>query len=111
MEVCFIAFSMVVIDFITGMIKAFALKSFNSSIMREGLVNKALLVILMAVSVLLDYGQTVIDFGYSVPLTNATCIYIVIMELGSMIENIGKINDKCIPPSLQKFFEKLNGKE
>ena len=33
------------------------------------------------------------------------------MEVGSVIENSGKINNKCVPPALQDFFEKLNGKE
>lgn len=111
MKICIIAFAMIVLDFITGLLKAFITESFNSSIMREGLINKAILVILIAVSVLLDYGQAIIDFGFSIPLTSATCIYIVIMELGSIIENAGKINSDCVPPTLQKFFEKLNGKE
>lgn len=111
MKIIGVAFGMIVIDFITGILKAFMTKSFNSSIMREGLINKAILVILIGTSVLLDYCQSFANLGVTIPLTFSTCVYIIMMELGSMIENVGKINNKAVPPTLQKFFEKLCDKE
>lgn len=111
MQIIIIAFGMIVIDFITGILKAFMTKSFNSSIMREGLINKAILIILIGTAVLLDYCQTFANLGVTIPLTFSTCVYIIMMELGSIIENVGKINDKAVPPILRKFFEKLSNKE
>lgn len=111
MQIIIVAFGMIVFDFITGILKAFMTKSFNSSIMREGLINKAILIILIGTAVLLDYCQSFANLGVTIPLTFSTCVYIIIMELGSMIENVGKINDKAVPPTLRKFFEKLSDKE
>lgn len=96
------------LDLVTGMIKAFKEKSFTSSIMREGLFHKCGSILLVIFGVAVDYAQTMIDIGVSVPIANAICAYIVAMEIGSIIENIGKINPQIVPEKIKKHFTKLS---
>ena len=75
-------------DIVTGLLKAFYTKSFKSSVMRQGLFHK--LGELLAVGIL--YGaQTalpMIGVDAHLPLFTVGCGYCVLMELGSIIENL-----------------------
>lgn len=97
----------IVLDIITGVIKALKEKSFTSTIMREGLLHKGAEVITIVLGALVDYSQNYIDLGVKVPLLICVCTYIVLMEIGSIIENICKINPKILPDKIKKYFSKL----
>lgn len=94
-------------DFLTGMIKAFKEKTFNSSLMREGLFHKCGSILLVVFGVLVDCAQSYIDIGVNVPITITVCSYIILMEVGSIIENLGKINPSIIPLKIREHFAKL----
>ncbi len=94
----------IALDFITGLIQALATQTFSSSIMRQGLFHKLGLLLCMALGVLVDYAQTWLDLGVSVPVAGAVCAYIVIMEIGSSLENICKINPELMPDKLTALF-------
>ena len=98
----------IILDFITGLIKAFKEKNYDSSIMREGLFHKCGSIVLIVFGVLVDYAQTLIDLGVTIPLASFVCTYVVLMECGSIIENAGKINPDIIPDKLKAFFKKLS---
>lgn len=102
-----ITFGFTIFDFITGIIKAFKEKEFTSSIMREGLYHKVGEWLLIMAGLLADYTQKYIDIGIAIPVTTTICAYIIIMELGSIVENIGKINPQLIPEKIKPFFHKL----
>lgn len=95
------------LDLITGLVKAFKTKSFTSSIMREGLFHKCASVITVVLGVLVKFAQSYVDIATNVPICETICAYIVLMELGSIIENVGKINPKLIPTKLRSYFVKL----
>lgn len=99
--------TMIVFDFVTGLIKSLKEKSFDSSIMREGLFNKVGSVLTIVFGVLIDYLQDFVDIGVTIPILEGICIYIVLMEIGSIIENLGAINQNIIPDKLKSFFVKL----
>ncbi|MCD8143488.1 MAG: phage holin family protein [Clostridiales bacterium] len=94
----------IALDFITGLIQSFATQTFSSSIMRQGLFHKLGLLLCMALGVLVDYAQTWLDLGVNVPVAGAVCAYIVIMEIGSSLENICKINPDLMPDKLTALF-------
>ena len=100
--VCFIA-----LDFITGLLKAFKEKNYTSSTMREGLFHKCGSVLCVVFGVMVDYGQQFVDIGITVPVASAICGYIILMECGSIVENIGAINPSIMPEKLREFFTKL----
>lgn len=97
----------IILDFITGVIKAFKKKEFTSTLMREGLFHKVGSIVVIVFAGLVDYAQGYMDLGISIPLTTTVCVYITLMEIGSIIENVCIINPSIIPSKLQAYFQKL----
>lgn len=100
---CFILF-----DLITGLIKAFKEKNYDSSVMREGLFHKCGSVLCVVFGVLVDYTQGYLDLGVTMPVALAICGYVVMMEIGSIIENVCAINPDILPDKLKAYFAKLS---
>lgn len=96
----------IVLDFITGIVMAIKNNTFNSSIMRDGLFNKFGEIVIVAVAFLIDYGQTYLDMGFSVPVLESICIYIILMEIGSILENVSRINKSLVPEKIREILEK-----
>lgn len=101
----------IVLDFATGLVKAFKNKCFTSTVMREGLFHKAGSVLVVALGALVDFAQGYMDLGVTVPIAIPVCVYICLMETGSIIENVGEINPRIIPAKLQAYFHKLKTTE
>lgn len=100
----------IVLDFVTGLVKAFKEKAYTSTIMRQGLFHKCGSILCVAFGWLVDYTQTLVDIGVSVPVAVSICVYIIIMEIGSIIENVCAINPAILPEKLKSFFVKLSGR-
>lgn len=98
----------IVLDLVTGVLKALMKKEFTSSIMREGLFHKTGSVVCVAFGVLIDAAQTVVDIGVTLPVASTFCAYIILMEIGSIIENICAINPDIMPDKLKSYFSKLS---
>lgn len=98
----------ILLDLITGLIKAFKEKSYTSSIMREGLYHKIGTLLIVGFGYLVDYAQTYIDIGVSVPVAISVCSYVVLMEIGSIIENVCIINPQILPDKIKGYFKKLS---
>lgn len=99
------------LDLATGLIKSFKQKNFTSSVMREGLFHKCGSILCVIFGVLVDYAQTFIDLGVQIPLASAMCVYVILMEAGSIIENVGEINPELAPTHIKQYFSKLQSKE
>lgn len=97
----------IVLDFVSGLIKAFKEKNYDSTIMREGLFHKCGSVLCITFGALVDYTQQFLDIGVSLPVATSICAYIVLMECGSIIENIGAINPEIVPNKLKEYFSKI----
>lgn len=97
----------ILLDLITGLIKAFKKKEYTSTIMREGLFHKAGSILVVCFGVLVDYAQTFLDLGINVPIATSICVYIILMEIGSIIENICTINPDILPEKIKAYFSKL----
>ena len=104
MTIYAIAFAFIVLDFLTGLVKAFATNSFTSTKMREGLFHKVGLFLCMILGFLVDFAQGYLDLGVSVPVAAAICVYICLMEIASIIENVCKINPQIMPDKLAALF-------
>ena len=101
----------ILLDLVTGLIKAFKEKSYTSTIMREGLFHKCGSVLCIVFGILVDYAQTFIDIGVSIPVAITVCSYIILMEIGSIIENVCKINPQIMAEKLKVYFSKLSESE
>lgn len=71
-------------DVIVGLIGAAIRNSIDSQKMREGLLRKMLLIIVIVLSFLVQYG-----FNITV-ISKVICIYIIVMEIVSILENLKK---------------------
>lgn len=100
----------ILLDFITGLIKAFKEKNYCSSIMREGLFHKTGSILVIVFGWLVDYAQTFIDLGVTIPVALSLCAYLILMEIGSIIENVCIINPEIMPDKIKGYFAKLSGK-
>lgn len=88
-------------DIITGFVKGWATKTLDSQVLRKGLLHKFSEIFLCCVSYGAEYATHYIPIDVSIPLFNATCGYIVLMEIISIFENLTAIN-----PDLSKFIGK-----
>lgn len=95
----FIAF-----DFLTGIIKAIYNKSIDSSIMRDGLIHKTAFVLVMILGALCEIVIGRIDIGITVPLLVPICVYIILTEIASILENIIELNPSLAKSSIFKLF-------
>ena len=106
--VYYVTGAFIVLDLVTGIVKAFMGKEFTSSIMREGLFHKLGSILCVVFGILVDYAQTVVDLGVTVPVASAICGYIILMECGSIIENVCQINPEIMPDKMKSYFAKLS---
>ena len=97
----------IVLDVITGLLKAFKNKDYSSTYMREGLYHKCGSILCIVFSSLVEYTQRYIDIGVNIPIIKAICGYIIIMEISSIIENICLLNPDILPDKLTQYFKKL----
>lgn len=101
----------ILLDLISGVVKALKAKNLNSSVMRDGVFKKAGSVLIMALGALVDYGQQYIDLGVSLPVAAIFCGIIIMTEVVSIIENACVINPNLMPDTFKAYFEKLDVKE
>lgn len=96
------------LDVVTGLVKSFKEKNYQSSIMRLGLWHKCGNILLIMFAIMVDYSQMYIDIGVSIPIIEPVCSYIILNEIGSIIENLSMINPELLPDKLKSYFGKLS---
>lgn len=91
-------------DYITGIIGAIMHKNLSSAKMREGLGHKFTYLCVFFIAWFIDFEMKHIDIGFHSALTPIATISIVLIELSSIIENIGKINPELRQAEFMKVF-------
>lgn len=94
------------LDVVSGYAQAVANKCVSSEIMRQGFWHKLALVFAMLAAGLADMAAAVeIDLGFSMPLFECACGYVMIMELMSILENVKKMNPQLANSRLLRLFD------
>lgn len=93
--------SLILLDVITGIMKAGYEHNIKSTNLRKGLYHKLSEIIAIVFSHVVQYGSSYINIDINFPITTVVITYISVMEITSIIENICKIN-----PDLFKVFQK-----
>ncbi len=91
--------AMIGCDIVIGLVKAFTTHSYTSEIMREGLFHKLGEILCFIFAVVCDLTLPNLGIILPVSITGAVAAYLVFMEIGSIIENIGVMN-----PQLGKYL-------
>lgn len=105
-----IVLAFILLDVVSGLVKAFATTGFDSSVMRQGFFHKLGELLSIALCVVVDVSLPRLGIPVDVDFSVVCCVYLVIMEIGSILENIGEINPELREP-LSKIFAKLKGSE
>lgn len=103
-----IVLGFIVFDVVTGLIKAGYNGNYNSAIMRQGGFHKSMEVMAMAVAYFVEYAISYINIGVDVPAVPAVTVYICIMELISILENICAVNHQMCA-LFKPYLDKLKG--
>lgn len=95
---------LIVMDYLTGLAKAIAQKDIDSTKMRDGLWHKAAYVAVIVLAEVIEHGQEAVDLGFTVPLIVPACVYIVVTETASILENLGQINPELADSPILQLF-------
>ena len=102
----FIVLIFISFDILFGLLQSLTNQTFQSSVMRQGLFHKLGEILCYLFGVVCDSTLPMINILVPFSLANAITIYIVIMEIGSILENLSKVS-----PVMAKYlgfvFEKL----
>ena len=98
---------MMAMDVVTGFTGAVVTKTVSSTKMREGIGHKAMLMLLIVLAVLVQtFSLHIGDMGWSVPLIVPVCVYIVVMEVASVVENCVTAYPDLKDSPLVRLFER-----
>lgn len=97
---------LIILDIISGVVKAMSNSGLDSTKLRQGLYHKVAYIIIMALATALQVASGSVDLGYDVPLVAPCAIYIVITEVVSIVENVLVINPELNAGALRALFEK-----
>jgi toxin secretion/phage lysis holin len=78
----------IVMDILSGLLKALYNKAFKSSVMRKGLFHKAGEILVLGLLYLVEIESAAMGLDTGLPLFKTGCGYVALMEIGSIIENL-----------------------
>lgn len=97
--------SLILADVTTGLLYAVLSRTFKSCVMREGAMHKLGEILAMALMYVLERTLPTLGIATNAPLVNLCAGYLALMEVGSIFENIGKLN-----PDIGNFLKDTLGK-
>lgn len=101
-----IACAFMVMDILTGFIGAVINGNVSSAKMRVGLGHKILLCCLIAVAVMIELaGAHIAGLGFSGVSVTVVCVYIIIMEVASILENVCAAYPELRDTPLMRIFD------
>ena len=110
-----LACMMMASDMVAGFIAAAINKELSSSKMRNGLLHKVLMLILIFACLAIEIGIShTVALPYDVPTCEVVCGYVIIMELISVLENVAKGYPEIRDSALFRLFnlgDKIDGKD
>lgn len=97
---------LILLDWIFGVGNAIAHHEFSSSKMREGIGHKCSELGFCLVGIIVD-GTIIggVDLGYSAPCFTAICVYICLMEIGSLLEIFSRMNPQLADSPIFKLLQ------
>lgn len=95
---------LIVLDYLTGLMKAAMQHDISSEKMRLGLWHKSGLILVMVLAEIVERAQAWIDLGFTLPLIVPAAVYIAVTEISSILENLGEINPEIASSPLLRLF-------
>lgn len=98
---------MMVLDLATGFAGAVKTNTVKSCRMRDGLWHKAGFVGMITLAYILQYAAAVADLGITVPAVSAVCIFVILTEAVSVLENLCILNPQIANSPIGKVFSEV----
>ena len=100
------AFILMLFDMVSGIIQAVMNREFRSSTMRTGLGHKAVLALIILLSICIEIlSSHVAGLGFGGVTIYVVCVAIIIMEVASITENLCKAYPELADLPVMKIFE------
>ena len=109
MVLLIITIAAMLLDVFTGIAKALKHGNLDSSKMREGLWHKSGFIGLLALAELLQIASQYADLGFEVPALSLVCLFVIMTEAVSVIENLSDLNPAIANSPLGKLLENNKG--
>ncbi len=97
-------------DILTGWLKSLNNGTYKSSKMKQGLYSKCGNFIALAFMYGLEHGLPYLGVTTNIPFVSAVTTYIAVMEIGSVLENLGSINPE-LGKKLSAIFDDFKKEE
>ena len=97
----------IVFDFASGFVQACANRNVSSTKLREGLFHKCGFIFAICFGLLCEWSMQFIDLGFDVPIATAICVYIILTEITSILENLGELSPEFADTRFLSFFSKV----
>lgn len=95
-----------VLDLITGFVQAVVNKCVDSTKMKLGLWHKCGFLLAIVFGCLCDWAMSFVDLGFTLPIQQAVCVFIVLTEIVSVLENLGKISPELADTRFMQIFDR-----
>lgn len=106
---------LVTLDYVTGIVGGCMTEGFSSQKMRVGLLHKCTYFVAILLCLVIEYLSMYLDLGFvfGSGITALVCVWIAVTEIGSIVENICKINPELASAGFLKLFanEKEEGND
>lgn len=99
---------LMVLDILFGLGNAFSKHEYSSEKMRQGIGHKCAELGFILVGVIVD--ATIIggfDLGFSAPVLVSICVYLALMEIGSLLETFALMNPQLAGSPLFRLLESV----
>lgn len=104
------ALVMMLFDIVSGFVGALVRGNVSSTKMREGIGHKAMLILLVVLAIFVQtFTLHIGDMGWTVPLITPVCVYIIVMEVASVVENVVQAYPALRDTPLVKLFDRATG--
>lgn len=94
------------LDIVTGLLKGAKAKQLSSAKMRDGLYHKMGFIGMVCLAVAIEFAQSGLELGFTVPLVSPACVYVCVTEVVSVSENVQSLN-----PELGGFVSRYLAKK
>lgn len=101
-------FIFILLDIIFGLANALWQKKYSSEVMRQGIGHKCAEFGFILVGLVVD--ATIVggfDLGFQAPVLLAICVYICLMEIGSLLETFADMNPALAGSPLFKLLDSV----
>lgn len=97
---------MIVLDILLGFAGAVKRGDVESGKLREGLWHKAGYAGIIVVAYLIQYAAQYAELGFEVPTVMAVCVYVILTEIVSVVENLCVLNPALVNSPLGVLLHK-----